>query len=63
MIALENLRRVDQKSPQIPSRETWNWQPDVADPGKLDDVLNAQDASYMTTRNTFDRQLDSGEAY
>jgi hypothetical protein len=65
MIALEGMKRVDVERMNVPPLEEWNWIPQVSDLELLRQKVEAMDstATNLTSRNTFQSQLDHGETY
>jgi hypothetical protein len=63
MIALEELRRVDEVSLKIKPVAEWNWTPRVSDLQGLEKSLVEASGRNTTSKSTFTSQQDHGENY
>jgi hypothetical protein len=63
MIALEELRRVDEVSFKMKPVAEWNWTPRVSDLKGLEKALIEASGRNTTSKATFSSQQDHGENY
>jgi len=62
MIALENMRRVNEVGNPVPNVSDWAWAPAVSDLGAIDESFRIEATGGNTTsKKTFSTQMDHGE--